>query len=249
VTLRIRFHHTFVLLALALALAATSARALTYSWSAASGLLPDQTAPVAWDLYSTAGQPQLSDGMLTLNSPANGSAMMYLMPDAGLAMPAAFDFSATLRITADSTSNSARRGTVIGFTTDAYTGNGLYIGSDGIFLLSDNLTVGAFAAVDTTAAFHTYEIAVSGTAAGSLINVYYDGATVPLLSGVTFSHPSTFGAAPEIYWGNAGALAHGTSEWLSVTHNAAAIPEPATAAALLGAASLGVVLRRRRGRS
>lgn len=102
--------------------------------------------------------------------------------------------------------------------------NFLWIDQDLIFLNAAGDVRGATAIVDTDGSFHDYRIEVLGTTAGSVVNVYYDGAAVPVLAGSLFSSTAT---TTEISWGVLSPSVSGTSEWRFVGHNAA-VPEPST---------------------
>jgi hypothetical protein len=76
--------------------------------------------------------------------------------------------------------------------------------------------------VDTDGDFHTYRVEVDGLAAGSVVQVYYDG--ILTLTGALLADVLVAGNSPRVAWGDGTGGASGVSEWRYVWHNAAAVP-------------------------
>ena len=188
------------------------------TWTAASGLLPDALC-VPWTLgdTSTPEQPLLSAGQLTLGNDVDGETLYYLHPEAALAMPAVLVIEARVQFVSGGSQTPSRSGASISFSVGATDRkNALFIDDGVVFLLTAENTRGPSAAVATTDQVHTYRIEV--TLATSAIQVFRDGA--PILTGAAFV--STYDVPTAIYFGEASVVAHGTSIWESVTHNALA---------------------------
>lgn len=191
------------------------------TWTAASGLLPDALC-VPWTVgdTSTPEQPLLSAGQLTLGNDVDSETLYYIHPEAVLAMPAVLVIEARVRFVSGGSQTPSRSGASISFSVGATDRkNALFIDDGVVFLLSAENTRGPSAAVATTDQVHTYRIEV--TLATSAIQVFRDGA--PILTGAAFV--STYDVPTAIYFGESSVVAHGTSSWESVTHNALA-PSP-----------------------
>jgi VCBS repeat-containing protein len=196
------------------ALAASSS-----TYNASSGVLPDAVCPT-WTLTDTADpeNPLLSGGKLTLSTDTQSENMFYAQQGSAISMPSQLVVEARMRLVSGSSSVAQRAPAVIGFATAPSVGNGLWIGRGEIFLSSGEFTRGPSAAVDTQTAVHTYRIEVA-TATGA-VRVLYDGALK--LTGTTYTSSSDNGPAPRVSWGEGSSFAFGTSEWLSISHNASA---------------------------
>ncbi|MEO6597917.1 MAG: hypothetical protein ABIP94_24505 [Planctomycetota bacterium] len=188
------------------------------SWTAASGVTPDSgCAP--WTLVdtSTPEGPVLAAGQLTLGNDADGEALYYLHPAAVLAMPPVLVIDARVRFGAGGSQTASRSGAGISYAFgDTDRKNTLFIDDGVVFLLSAENTRGPSHVAPTTDAAHTYRI--EATAATGTVQVFRDG--VPILTGTSFV--STYDVPTAIYFGEASVVAHGTSHWESVSHNALA---------------------------
>lgn len=224
-----------------------TAEAAVVTWEASSGLTPDQTTQ-PWELGDTATpeDPILSGGVLTLGTSAIEENLFYIQSGDSIDMPSMLVIEATVRFVSGSSADASRAPAAINFTTSPGVGNYLFIDQDVIFTNSDGSTRGASAAVDTDEALHLYRIEVSGTATGSMIQIFQDGNLK--LSGATFTDSTFNGTVPRVAFGEISILSTGTSEWTRVSHNAyalTAIPAPATAT-MFALFATPLLLRRRR---
>jgi hypothetical protein len=236
----------FITACTALVALAGAASGATYSWNAASGLFPDQVDPtmVLTDTATPEG-PVLSGGVLVLSTSDNPELMNYQQTGPAIAMPSNLQIDANLRwISGNSFAGptSPRTPVNILFTTSTGVGNTLFIGQDRLFLLAAPDILGPNVVVDTEA-FHEYRITVDGTAAGSAVQVLQDG--IAVLSGTIFNGGVSLFGSPRVGFGEGTTLAQGVSEFRSFSHNAAAVPEPASALVIC-AGALGLVARFRR---
>ncbi|HVS18231.1 MAG TPA: hypothetical protein VMT18_06495, partial [Planctomycetota bacterium] len=188
------------------------------TWSASSGEFPE--AP-CWTLVDSADpeQPLLQNGALELGTSANAENLYYQW-QSKLTFPSTFVFEARVRWLSGSSSTPVRAPVTLSFTMAPLVGNALFIDQDEIFVLASNTVKGASAVVDTDDAFHTYRIEVTGTTAGSSVEVYYDGEATPRLQDVLINDASVASTQPRLYFGEASILAFGTSAWELVSHNA-----------------------------
>ena len=166
---------------------------------------------------STPEQPLLSAGQLTLGNDVDSETLYYIHPEAVLALPAVLVIEARVQFVSGGSQTPSRSGASISFSVGATDQkNALFIDDGVVFLLSAENTRGPSAAVATTDQVHLYRIEL--TLATSAIQVFRDGA--PILTGAAFV--STYDVPTAIYFGEASVVAHGTSSWESVTHNALA---------------------------
>jgi cysteine-rich repeat protein len=189
----------------------------TSSYEASSGLFPQDVCP-AWFAgdSATPENPAIVNGKLILSTSSGSEAMAY--SQSGFVTPYPFVFEARMKVVSDSGPPS-RSSSMIRLTTASQRGAVLVIRPDQVNLLSNDLTVGASANVDTNDAFHTYRIEID---ANSVVEVYYDG--VLLFTGSLFTNAATFGTDTNIAWGSFSSFAYGISEWEFVRHNAMACP-------------------------
>jgi hypothetical protein len=213
------------------------ARSAVVAWDGSSGLFPDQINP-PFTLFDTAvANPTLSNGTLTLATTVAGNDILgYRQSGAQLSVPANLQIDARVHLVSGSSQMPNRAPIGIQFVPAPGVVNFLWIDTDTIFLNTAGDVRGPSASVDTDGGFHTYHIDVAGTTIGSVINVFYDGGPVPVLTGNLFSSSST---DPEISWGDLSGPVGGTSEWQHFEHNAAATPEPV--AATLAAAGMALL--------
>jgi len=214
--------------AIVLCLVAAPAGAVPVAWDASSDKFPDQINP-PFTLFDTAvANPVLSNGALTLSTTVGGNDILgYRQSDVQLNVPANLQIDARVHLVSAAASPTNRAPIGIEFAPSGNAVNFLWIDADTIFLLAPDGNRGPTATVDTDGGFHTYHIDVAGTTSGSVVNVFYDGGAVPVLTG------ALIGAAPgvaEISWGDLSEAVGGTSEWQHFEHNAAATPEPVGAA-------------------
>ncbi|MCP5528141.1 MAG: hypothetical protein H7A47_15220 [Verrucomicrobiales bacterium] len=196
-------------------------------WTGASGLLP-QELPTPWTLVDEASpeDPTLTEGVMTLTGSAQSELMLYAQIGTVLEMPDVLVIEARVRVVSGTASMQGRAAASIVFVTLPNIGGFFNLATDRIFLNDADSWFGSeegpSASVPTGDDFHTYRIECLGREAGSTVLVYRDG--VLALTGHTYSGASDFGAAPRISWGEVSSYAVGTSEWLSFSHNALALP-------------------------
>jgi hypothetical protein len=188
------------------------------TYDASSGTFPESP---CWKLVDTASpeNPLVQGGALVLSTSAASENMHYLW-ESSLFFPSTLVFEARLKLVSGSSTSSVRAPLVLGFTLSPAVGNSLFVDHDQIFVLASNTVKGASAVVDTNDAFHTYRIEVTGTSAGSLLEVYYDAETTPRIQDVLIDDSSVNGPVPRLYFGEGSVLAFGTGEWQLVSHNA-----------------------------
>lgn len=189
------------------------------TWTAASGQLPDQLC-VPWELTdtSTPEQPILNAvPELILGNNVDSESMYYLHPAAALALPPVTIIETRMEFGSGSSQGPSRSGASISFADGpSDRKNALFIDEGVVFLLSAENTRGPSAAMPTSDTPHDYRIEI--TWATGAIAVFRDNA--PLLTGATFVSP--YDVPTAIYFGESSIVAHGTSIWESVSHNALA---------------------------
>lgn len=218
-----------------------------YTWSASSGLLPNQV-DARMTLNDTANpeNPVLENGILALATSANEELLGYVQSGNDIDIPDQLKIEFDLRVGAGSIASTST-GTVsprtwasVVFLTATGTGNAAFFSQDKIFVLAQGDRLGvSTTAFDTNDAFHSYKILVSGKSAGSVISIFQDNSLV--LTSSVFSGDPFGGGSPRIVWGDQTFAAQGLSEWKSFVHNASAVPEPAVLLTML--LGLSVVLR------
>jgi len=219
---RSTFHTSLCLLA-AFA-GSASAQSMDSVWRADSDKRPEEVCP-AWKPMDTAPteKPILADGRLVLATDAPTQDMFYTQTTELMnPLPDPIVVEATVKFGSGTSSTTNRAPIAIDITTAANAGTLFSIGDGEIFLDADGDVRGQSAAVDTTAAAHTYHIEV--TRAGA-VTVAYDG--TPTLTGATYTSADAFGGAPRILWGEGSKFASGRESWVSFQHNAA-VCSPAT---------------------
>lgn len=229
----------------ALLMLGAPASAIEATWSASTGLLPDQ-AGLGWALTDNASPeaPVLDGGVLALQTSSSSELMYYNLTGAALDMSAGAPYWIEGRVkyvSGGQTSGWWRAPIVFGIRADNGVTATLEIRNDLIFIRKGDNTLAQQAVVDTNGDFHTYRLEVAGSSVGSLVQVYQDGQLV-LSQAAAWDTSSS----ANVFWGEASTLAYGRSEWTYVSTNLAAVPEPATAA--LGLAGLGVIALRARRR-
>lgn len=230
--------------ALALVAAAGGTPAATWDWQASSGLRPSDAGAIARLATGSASDPLLPGGPLRLHSGAEDEWMFYMSIGQQLAMPEQLELSFTARLVDLHSSSPLRSALTVVANLEGGRGATLVIGSGAVsFLRWDDLAFNSTVALDTSV-HHDYRLAISGPQNGAPMKLYVDG--VQRLSDHV-SQGSLYTPHARIWFGDASYVASGTSEWLSFSHNAAAVPEPAAMALLL--AGLGLVggIARRRG--
>jgi hypothetical protein len=186
----------------------------TATWHASSGS-PEEACP-PWTLDDTAtGTPLPSRGTLQLAAAAPGEAMAYHQGLDTTADPLVVELR--VRLLSSSAGGSNRGPIAVTVTSAADEGVLFFIDADEMYLVGAGNVVGDSATVDTSGAFHTYRLAITGDGA---VSVDYDG--TPMLAGQTFASATTFGARRRIVWGDTADAAFGSHAWESVAHNGAA---------------------------
>lgn len=239
------FHPSRTWLPLGLALGCClTAQAAVVSWYATDGDTPDAVLP-QWQLVDSASpeNPALAADVLTIGGNAIAEQMYYTMDGADTDFSAGpiYWLEARLRVNTQSLTGGWWRAPVtmaIGFD-----GGGLAIFElrrDSVYLRNGDNSLGAINnTLDTDDEFHLWRMEVLGSTAGSIVNVYQDGALV-----LSDNSVYSFGSGNRVFWGDASVIAGGRSEWTYVSTNLAALPDtgPAPASApgtlLLAAAAL-----------
>lgn len=187
------------------------------TWLSSSGVLPN-AACTPWTLVDTAAakNPVLSTGFVTLATDSNAENMYYVQTGADLVTPATLIIDARVRVASGSSSDASRAPAVVlarygsPLRTVAF-----YLSTTEVFLTSADLTKGNAANVATTDSPHNYHIEVNTTT--HAIDVKRD--SVSTITGTAYVEPDV-AATAIVAWGEGSILATGTSEWVSVTHNA-----------------------------
>ena len=165
----------------------------------------------------------LGDGKLVLETAAPEQDMFYMQTSQlQNPLPDPIVVEATVRFTSGTATANNRAPVAVAITTAPSPGALFFVGNGEIFVTSAGDVRGQSAAVDTTAAAHTYRVEV--TAAGA-VSVAYDG--TPTLTGTTYTSKDAFGDVPRILWGEGSKIASGKEAWVSFQHNAA-VCSPAT---------------------
>lgn len=222
-----------------------TAQAADYRWDASSGLRPDQVGSM--DRVATGLGPSdtlVPGGALRLGTGDVEEWMFYMAIGRQLDMPEQLDLSFTARLV-DISSVSPLR-SPLAVVANLVGGRGVVIEvTDGAvsLLRYDDLAFSSTYRLDTRQ-FHDYRLVVSGPQNGAPIDLYVDGVK-RLRDNV--NQGSLYTPHARIVFGDSSFAAGGTSEWLSFSHNAAAVPEPQTWALwLLGFGVTAAGLWRRR---
>lgn len=207
-------------------LVTSTASAAVTTWDVSSGVFPDVVDP-AWTLvndFSPVG-PVLSGQGLSLGTSLFG-AMAYVQSGAELNFQATLEINATMQL-GDNTESlvNFRAPAGITFATPGNAINFLWIDDGEIFLNTTGDVRGPSVNVATRDTKHDYRIEVLGVTSGSVINVYYDGAPTPILTGALFTPASPTPAA--INFGAQTGAARGISVWTHFSHDAAPVTIPA----------------------
>ncbi len=227
-----------LLLVLCAMLPASSAGAFTLTWTAASGLEPDQIGFPWTELDSSSTPPALAGGVLTLTTTADAQNLFYRLQDPAVDTSGSMFLEFRVRFVSGSTSAASRAPISVAIAVAANEGLVFFIDQDEIFDLSAAGVRGTTAMQDTDDSFHTYRIEYDGSGG---YDVFYDAGL--LFSGSTYVSASDHGPTERIFWGEGSIFANGTSEWSFVSTNAA-VPEPGIAA-LLGLGAIGLARLRR----
>jgi len=244
IALQHRYSANFLMVIATSLLFVGDVRSDTVIWEASSGLMPDQIGNPYTLVDTSVKDPILSSGILTIDTDIDSELMLYSMTGSTLAMPVAPVIEFNMRMDSHSTSfPTLRTGAAVSITTQNSVGNVVYIGIDEVFFLTSGGAQGPTANIDTDTSFHDYRIEVAGLSSGSTISLFQDNSLV--LSHVLVTDAPNYGNEERIFFGNNTTVAHGTSEWVSFQHNAAAVPEPSSLF-LVSTASLLFCSRRRR---
>lgn len=229
--------------AVAMALAATaSAPAADYTWTAASGLLPSQAGDISRVQVGHTYDELVPGGPLRLVSTAHLSGWMaYIATGPQLEMPDRPELSFTMRVAEQILTDPVSVPMRLSLGTGSGIGVSFQFTPTAVQLLhADGSGVKQSFALDTTQ-FHDYRLELTGPQNGAPLNLFVDG--------VARIHDH-LGAGPPLHtldkfllFGDLAQLGGGVTEWQSIEHNMAAVPEPATWA-LLGL-GLAAIARRR----
>jgi hypothetical protein len=220
--------------------------ASSFSWTAESGLRPNEVAGGMTLIDTSPGRdPVLTGSVLRIHTDAHPEVMIYRHEGAALDWTGALQIDARLMLGPGSSSNtgtaSPRSHASIVFVDEAGFGNALFFAPDRVFLLGPGDTLGASATIVPDGDFHNWRVWVSGPGEGSTVTVWQDDALV--LSGALFGL-SPFVPGGAINFGDGTIAAGGQSMWTAFSYDAAsAVPEPQ--GWLLGAVGLALVGWRR----
>ncbi len=203
-----------LVLGMCLALPAIAAEV---TWSAATGLLPENACP-AWTLGTNVANPSLTAGGLEFSTGACGSNMFYLQSGADIVIPDTMVVEARLVIDAGSECvgpcGHQRQAAAICITTAPQVGVLAYVGPGEVLLTGANCA-SAFVANVANAGAHTYKVVIVN---GTSVTMYFDDA--PVLTSTTYISAPDHASEPRVLWGEGSSFAYGTSHWLWVRHNA-----------------------------
>jgi hypothetical protein len=193
------------------------AKTETVRWEGSSGQTPGSS---CWSEYiDPNGTVTFGGGAMTISTSSDGQNVYWYQSGSQIAFPPTIVFEARVKFLSGSTSHVSRAPVVILIETAPLVGTMLCVGADDVFILSDDITRGASAVVDTDGGFHTYRVIITG----SSVSVEYDGA--PLLSGSTFFNGAGFFAGTERFlFGEGTSYAYGSSAWEYVEHNSGSDP-------------------------
>lgn len=192
------------------------------SWLGSSGVTPDAVGYTLFD-NSSPENPAFSTPTLTLQSDNVLEQMNYSMTGAQLDIPSQTVIDFEMAYISGFSNQVFREVGLVLVTVAPDVTAALFIGDDEVFLLDGQLSRGPENTSVDTNAFHSYSLVVDGKTLGSSINVFQDGNLI--LTGATYSS----GAASEIVlFGDGTTNAQGETQWKSFSHNAAAVPEPAS---------------------
>ncbi|HRF60367.1 MAG TPA: PEP-CTERM sorting domain-containing protein [Fimbriimonadaceae bacterium] len=152
----------------------------------------------------------------------------YEQSGANIVRPENFVLSFRLRVPYDySGYPEIRSGTMFNANLGDNVGITFGIANDEIYFLNtENTMRGGTAFVDTGRAFHDYLLVIHTPT--RQFTFHQDG--IQVLSGIT---PGYGNSPPSIWWGDGTQYAGGLGIWQTFEHNAAAVPEPASLAALV----------------
>jgi hypothetical protein len=185
------------------------------TWTVASGL-PDTTC-TPWMLVDTADpeNPVLAAGKLTISTSTDGENVYYRQTD--IITPAELVIEVRVKLLSGSASTPSRAPVFVSYHYGAAKHkNTLFLAEGEAFLLTEENTKGASAAVATTDAAHDYKLVTNTTT--HAVEVFRDN--VSILTGTAFAEANDPSAVADIAWGEASSLANGIAEWERVKHNA-----------------------------
>ena len=224
------------------ALSATPSKAAIVSWQSSSALTPDQISPAYSLFLGGAGpNPTLSAAGLNISTTGPGAnSAAYLQSDPLVDFVGSHEIRFEMQLVSTSQTQVDRTASGITFTTQANIGQSLFIDNGQAFFISGSGNgVGNSFALDTSI-FHDYRIAISGTASGSLVSLFVDGALK--LQDSLFASAGNFGATERVAFGEFSSAAFGESNWKSFVHDAGVpTPVPLPAAFPLFAGGLGLL--------
>ncbi len=222
------------------------------SWSAISGLRPDQ-ASTNWTYHgeSQSVRPAFYQDFMLISTTMNRR-VSYFESAGCLDIPNNLTIEFRSRVWERNACFNTVSPTAVFFGLGGGLGGALYLGHDDVWLSGGNNTRGAGTkSVDTDNTFHTYRIELSGVTLGSAINVYYDNSVNPLFTGSVFYDLAMNGKEARIGFGDIKREDSGVSKWDYLWHNAKcvpidAVPEPTTATLLIAGGAMLLARRNHR---
>ncbi|QDV63769.1 PEP-CTERM sorting domain-containing protein [Crateriforma conspicua] len=213
------------------------------TWMGSSGVTPNA---VGYSLFdnSTPEDPVFTTPTLTLQSDNVLEQMFYSMSGTQLNIPSQTVVDFEMAYISGFSNQVFREVGLVAVTVAPDVSAVLFVGNDEVFFLDGPLSRGPENTSVDTNAFHDYSLVVDGKTLGSPIRLFQDGNLI--LAGTTYSSGAT---TETILFGDGTTNAQGETQWRSFTHNASAVPEPASSLMFLfgvGAVSLQNAVQRRR---
>jgi hypothetical protein len=242
-------HTSTIVATIGLGLSVGLADAATFEWTADSGLTPDQTGAFSLISRGNVSATPLPGGPLVLESLNDPFDLLtYRASGSQLQMHDALVVEFTTRFV-DSVplvEGSLRSPLMVQVNFGNHVGASLMITERfAAFNYGHDQNIAPGAQLDWYS-LNQHRLEFSGTTTAGTVSHYINGVyrySMPLQQGA-----SLFSADARIQFGDVTQQFGGTSEWLSFSHNAAPVPEPAAMVLLLaGLAVVGGVARRRGG--
>lgn len=186
------------------------------TWSALSGLTPDQISPPYTQvLVEAAAPPLLDSGVLTISTSQDADNAFFLQIEPLVYTASEFSIEFECRLISGSSSSNVRGPILLFVTVTDSVGILLIIDIDEVFFVVGPTTPGEIAVVDTNDASHVYRLEHDGSGGFTL---FHDD--LEILNATAFNDLATHGSQMRIGWGEGSILAHGVSEWTSFGHTA-----------------------------
>jgi hypothetical protein len=222
------------------------------SWSASSGLRPDQ-ASTNWTYRgeSRSVRPTFYQDYMIISTTQN-QRVSYFESAGCLDIPTNLTIEFRTRVWERNACYDTVSPTAVFLGLGGGLGSVLYLGRDDVWLSGGNNTRGAGTkSVDTDNTFHTYRIELAGLTLGSAINVFYDNSVNPLFTGSVIHDLALNGNDERIGFGDNTRDDSGVSKWDYLWHNAKCVPidivpEPTIATLLIAGGAMLLARRNHR---